>query len=442
MASSVSPISPASNVSPVGTPSPIGASAAAAAAAASSPPSTRRSNAQQYRTSTGSVYGSIVSAIDVTDLDETDGTLRFRLSNVNVSVANGLRRTILSDIPCIGFKTGSFEDGQIEIKKNTCRLNNEILKLRLSCIPIHITDLTIPLENLQVVIAVKNDTKENIYVTTEDFRIWNTSTNAFLDEDEQRRMFPPDPITGDYIIFTRLRPQISDDIPGEEVDIRVKMGIITAGEDGANNVASTCSYTFVVNEKKQADAWALKERELRAQDMTEQEVAYERTNWMTLDGRRHIYGDAFEFEVESVGVFKNRDIVRKACEVLIEKLSSLEGLAVSDKVKIESANLVDTGYDIVLENEDYTVGKIVEYALNALYYAVADDERRISFVGFRKKHPHDTDSIIRVVLNYKVLGLVGEGQSQRDNDLQEVRNLLVHACRLGVEMISNIKRPF
>jgi DNA-directed RNA polymerase alpha subunit len=37
--------------------------------------------------------------------DEEGGVLTFTLSNINVSIANGLRRTILSDIPVIAFKT-------------------------------------------------------------------------------------------------------------------------------------------------------------------------------------------------------------------------------------------------------------------------------------------------------------------------------------------------
>lgn len=391
---------------------------------------------------TGSLYGALVSRINVTDFDEVDGTLRFTLDNVNVSIANGLRRTILSDVPCVSFKTYPYEESLTKILKNTCRLNNEILQQRLSCIPIHITDLTIPIADYEVVITKKNDTKENLYVTTEDFQIRNLKTGAFLDERERRRIFPPDSITGDYIIFTRLRPRISDEIPGEEIDIRAAMSVTTSGADGAHNIASTCTYSFAVDPVKQDAAWKLKERELDSQGLSKEEIAYEKENWLTLDGRRFTYAERFNFLVESVGVFTNKHIVRAGCDVLSDKLAYIERLTLNNRLPIESANLVDTGYDITLENEDYTIGKIIEYGLNALYYSVPDDERRIAFVGFRKRHPHDPDSIIRVVLNYKVIGLVEEDKSQRDSDLQEVRNLVGHACRLGAEMINVIRRDF
>ena len=66
--------------------------------------------------------------------------LEFTLRNIDVSIANAIRRTILSDIPTIAFKTFPHDKNLAIIHKNTSRLNNEILKQRLACIPIHIKD--------------------------------------------------------------------------------------------------------------------------------------------------------------------------------------------------------------------------------------------------------------------------------------------------------------
>ena len=54
----------------------------------------------------------------------------FTLSGVNVSIANAIRRTILSDIPTVVFKTSPYEECKANIITNTTRLNNEILKQR------------------------------------------------------------------------------------------------------------------------------------------------------------------------------------------------------------------------------------------------------------------------------------------------------------------------
>ena len=84
--------------------------------------------------------------------------LSFTLSGVNVSVANAVRRTILSDINSIVFRTSPHEQSKATISTNTTRLNNEIIKMRLSCIPIHIKDVdTFPIDKYKVEVHVENE---------------------------------------------------------------------------------------------------------------------------------------------------------------------------------------------------------------------------------------------------------------------------------------------
>ena len=75
-------------------------------------------------------------ASKIENLKEVDGKLTFTISNVYVSYINAVRRTILSDIPIVVFKTTPYEENKANIMINTSRLNNEIVKQRLSCIPI------------------------------------------------------------------------------------------------------------------------------------------------------------------------------------------------------------------------------------------------------------------------------------------------------------------
>ena len=54
---------------------------------------------------------------------------------------------------------------------------------------------------------------------------------------------------------------------------------------------------------------------------------------------------------------------------------------------------MDNCFDIILENEDYTIGKLIEFLLYSKYY---EGDKTLSFCGFKKLHPHDLKSIIRV----------------------------------------------
>ena len=117
---------------------------------------------------------SINPKIEKTSVVEKDGVLNFTLSGVNVSLANALRRIILSEISCVVFKTTPYEENKCTIISNTTRFNNEIVKQRLSCIPIHIDDYEkVPLKNYLLEVNVENLTDTDIYVTSGDFKIKN-----------------------------------------------------------------------------------------------------------------------------------------------------------------------------------------------------------------------------------------------------------------------------
>ena len=114
-----------------------------------------------------------------------DEMLMFTLSGVNVSLANAIRRTILSDIPLVVFRTTPYQQNKANIISNTSRLNNEILKQRLSCIPIYIKDIEgFPMKNYQLEVNVENITDTTMYVTTKDFVIKDLVTGKPISESK------------------------------------------------------------------------------------------------------------------------------------------------------------------------------------------------------------------------------------------------------------------
>ena len=51
-----------------------------------------------------------------------------------------------------------------------------------------------------------------------------------IDTTEIKKIFPPDPLTNEYIDFARLRPKISNSIPGEEIHLTCEFSISNAKE--------------------------------------------------------------------------------------------------------------------------------------------------------------------------------------------------------------------
>ncbi len=323
-----------------------------------------------------------------------NNTLSFSISNINSSLANAIRRVILADIPTVVFRTFPHEKNDATFHINSSRLNNEILKQRLSCIPIHISDLDITLEDYIMELDVKNNTETTIYVTSKDFKILNTSTNKYLADDILKDIFPNDPITNQYIDFCRLRPTISDNIPGEHIKLSCKMSIGTASENGSFNVVSTCSYGNTIDPIKVEENKAIKLAELQQKYEDESVIQNHLDDWLNLDAKRLFVPDSFDFKIKSIGVFDNKDIVIKAINIIIERLKKIAGIYSSQNdLIINSDTTIPNAFDIILEDEDYTIGKILEYFLYKIYYS---EKQSLTFCGFRKPHPHIRKSIIRI----------------------------------------------
>ena len=330
----------------------------------------------------------------ISNIEEIKDVLNFQINNIHLSVINSLRRTILADIPLVVFKTFPYNENKCQIYENTSQLNNEILKHRLSLIPVHITDKSIPLENYILEINVANKTKTIKYVTTNDFKIKDIVNNKYLSNTDNQRIFPSNKITGDYIDFVRLKPNLADNINGEMLHLTCEFSIGTAAENGAYNSVSICTYSNTCDTVKQNTIWAEKAKEL-AKD-PDIDVEYEKKNWYLLEGLRYFIPNSYQFKLKSIGIYDNKSLIKIAIKILVNKcnafISDLSGESKSIMIS-ESDNSLAHSYDIKLMNEDYTLGKVFEYLFYNMYY---EGNKTINFCGFIIEHPHDNFCIIRI----------------------------------------------
>jgi len=341
---------------------------------------------------------------------EENNVYRFTLSNIHVSFANALRRTLLSDIPTVVFYTLNNNENKCIIHENTSRLHNEIIKHRLGCIPIHTTDLKTLPEKYMLEVNVQNNTDTTMYITTEHFKIVpkksSTSTNKDSDkdsevkeltEDEVRKIFPKNQMTQQYIDFVRLRPKIGDNVPGEKLHLSCEFSVSNAKTDNMFNVVSKCAYSNTIDKVKCDEALEELVRKWKEDGLNDEEIQFNRNNFRLLDAQRYSVENSFDYVVESVGVYENRELVKMALALLRVKFAKfIEKIDVDDVPILLSETTMSNCYDIILENEDYTMGKIIEYLLYSIYCVA---EKKMSFCGFKKMHPHDPDSIIRVAFN-------------------------------------------
>ena len=327
---------------------------------------------------------------------DENGQLKFTFDRINVSLANALRRIILSDIPTFVFRTFPYAECKASITTNTSRIHNEIIKQRLSCIPIHIAEVDFPYKEYVMEVNVIADGTEIRYVTTKDFKLKNKTNGKYLTDVKSREIFPPNAITGDYIEFMRLMPKTTEYGEGEQLTLTCELDIGTAKEDGAFNVVCTCAYSMTVDPSKIDEAWRLKEGELVKEGIKigSGDMAAQRKNWSLLDAQRLTKDDSFDFVVETVGVYSNADIVAKSAQIMINKcMKFIRDIESGENHIIPTVSTIQNGYDIELKGEDYTLGKALEFFMHDKHYA---EDQTVTYCAFRKVHPHNPDSMIRV----------------------------------------------
>lgn len=394
-------------------------------------------------------------------------SLTFTLENCDVSVANALRRIIVSDVNQYVFRTFPHSENRAEFTVNTTRLHNEILKQRLGCIPIHhlhtVDGFANEYKNYVVEVDVKNETDTIRYVTTEDFKVKKAKAiekksgdadddvvYQYLPEATVCKIFPPDAISGEYIEFARLLPNLSssNSNSGEALAFTCTLEISNAKFDGMYNVAHTCTYSCTPDTKEIDKQWRAKEKLMREglesslpAGSIEEVVENAKKNWELLDAARIFVPNSFDFIIETVGVYTNVQLVTKACDIMIKKceklLADIEHAAGAESdtnattttttTTIEYAHELTTmknSFRINLIGEDYTLGKVIENYIFSNYYNKSDGI--VSFCGFKKPHPHALDSYI--IVSFK--------------DEIELSKVQEHISKVILESISVFKSLF
>ena len=358
-------------------------------------------------------------------ISEEHGQLSFTLSGCDTSLSNAVRRTILSDIEQIVFKPT--EENSIIIHTNTSNLNNEILKQRLGCMPIHIRDKdNFALNNYVMELNVENITDTMLVVTSGDFTIKDLVADKFLTKEKVNEIFPQNEHTGHYIDFVRLKPKFSNETPGEKIHLTAKFYIGTAKEDGMFNAASTCSYGCTVDENTANEALDKKKQNWKDEGKTKEEVEFESKNWKLLEGMRYTVPNSLDFVIQTVGIYSNNELLDKACQVIVDKLNHIGETIEKDDIEIiKSTSTINNCFDVILKNDDYTIGKILEYVLYETFYKT----KTLSYCGFNKLHPHDTHSIIR-------LGYTGV------TDKSYVKGNLKEATEKLIQFFNKLRKEF
>lgn len=290
-----------------------------------------------------------------------NNNLYFELNNNNLiklSLANALRRIIISEIPlyCI-------DEDTIEFEENTSMLHNNFLSKRLALIPLNYDEINkYEIEKIEISTNIENDTDHMINIKTSDFatKYNNNMINNIL--------------TKDNILFGKLKP-------GQSIKFTSKIKKSTSKKDGSYfSPVSKTSLTYKQDEKL---------LESLAKDIENKEY------FLFTQGQKHYLKTnnnepaIYIIDMESIGMIEPKIIVSLSLNVLEEKLELLlQSIEENNenKIQISKSDKLFESYNFLIFDEDHTLGNLItSYLL---------DIPEIEYSGYIIPHPNDNKLII------------------------------------------------
>ena len=368
----------------------------------------------------------MISLPEITDIDNKDEKLNFTIRNIDVSVINSIRRTIISNIPMLVFRGFPNNESNINIIHNTTKFNNEYMKQRISCIPIinnNKETYKTFMENYQVELDVINETMEKVYVTTNDFKIKNKTNDKYLEKSDVSKLFPPDPTTGDYILICILYPNYNKkNEPNERFHFVANFDVGTSAENSCWNIVHHISYENAKDYEKIKQITDTIKKDKYDNKETE-EYKYEKKDFEILDAQRITIPNQFKMTIQSINnkEFSEKNIVKEACNIIMTKLGYIDTF-LNNKSKIITQNenefnktngmlsseeyvsynpdysniYRDENKEFIifeLKKDDFTIGKLIEK------YFFHNHQNKCNYIGFKKEHPTKKEAFIYIKYN-------------------------------------------
>jgi DNA-directed RNA polymerase alpha subunit len=365
---------------------------------------------------------------------------KFFIKNIDVSLVNSIRRTILDLIPNVAFSFDihDYNKSDITIHKNTGVLHNEFIAHRISLLPIHFNIEEIDdfnPENYKFVLKVKNTSPETILVTTKDFEIYDKNDKKYS-EAFREQLFPKDTITGDYILITKLKPNLYDISNGQELDIECVASKSIASIHARWCPVSQCSYGNVIDIdtadiefKKSID---LKEKELGKKINETQKISM-RTQFNALNAfryfKKNIYDEPsdFEFFIESECNMTPEYLVSKAFTILIDKIKKFIELLNANEYNIIELPQSKNFFEIHVTNETYTLINLLQAMIFNINFRQSTDNI-LESISYYRSHPLEPIMILKI----KFINSI----DNKDNK-QFLKNFIEKNCNQIIETISN-----
>lgn len=318
--------------------------------------------------------------------DDKRRVTRFALSGVHVSIANGLRRTILGYLPSLGIVPFPESDTTVTITTNTTPLHNELVKSRLAAIAFNVDPDDELVDRLEFRLKLQNVSNETRLVTVGDAELWDTVSGKPLSAEATKALLPPDPVTGDHSLLLVLRPPVGT-MPGDTIDLRATMRKVTTTDYGTYVLASTCAYGNTPDVEARETAW-------REEDAPDHPTS--RVLWDESTAGKFVVPQSFDFVLRAIGWMDEAALIHAGLGHMEQQLTVLAEKGENGTLNVTKVKdvLAAHAFDVEVPGDTYALGHCLRHQL---YELACQPNGMLVLVGFDKHHAHDSLGSIRLI---------------------------------------------
>lgn len=338
-------------------------------------------------------------------LNHDEKTAEFEVYDVDVSIVNAIRRTIICDVPTIGFAFDpNLKENDIKVIENTGALHNEFLCHRLSLVPINfkreeIEDFDSSKYSFEL--KVRNSGTAMMDATSKDIEIYDSEGNK-ADKQLRDRLFPGTIIDGQehHILITKLKPNLYNENNGDAVHIKATASKNVGGVHSRWSPVSKCCYHNIIDDELANKALDKKIKDNNDETLDTDEIQ-KRFNLLDIQRyfKKNKYDEpcAFKFELESECALRPTEIFELGIEHLVAKMDRFKHNIENDNgiVVSQQGNM----HYIKVDKEGHTLGNLVQSMF--FNYYIRGDNPLLTYIGYYQPHPLEEHIIIKLTGKYE-----------------------------------------
>jgi len=336
------------------------------------------------------------------------------------SLINAARRTLLTSIRTVGFRT-DIDNSDIKVLTNSTSLHNELLMQRISLIPLYIDPEGYQRQYLFRLKVQNNGPSPVMKITAKDFDIYLLKEENMglvvegkewglddyettpVSDDIKKDIFRPFEFKGkdEYILLTELKKSNTNSDQG--IDLYGVPSVSYAYENSRWMSVSRATYMFKKNDILFDQ---ILQEKLQVNDIKEEDKESFKKELFIKESERYFHRDKdsepywYSFTIDSTHFHDSKVLFMRSNQIIIEQLEILRNefpkISTEEDTFMRISKTKENLYNINVNGYDDTMGNVLQSYISTKKIT---DTSILQVCGYKRPHPLEEEIVIYLSLN-------------------------------------------